>query len=285
MNKFTCCFVKDFSEATILQAINDYKPVFYMSGQYHMQALSCMDPSGHDLSSLVCVMPNGGMVSQGCVERLHAMLPSLKMVYQFYGSTEVGGVASTMDVSSSCLGALASGVTVYIRDLETGDRRGQGEVGEIMVRTGTTMKGYLNNETASKELYDEEGFVHMGDLGYYDSQGKLYFKDRIKEVIKCQNKWFGPSEVEESIESIPGVVEACIWSTYDVLKCDDIVHAAVTVNKADITKETIITHVSNNLPSHKHITGQIFFLDSIPHNPQGKKMRRVLILKQREGRL
>jgi len=109
------------------------------------------------------------------------------------------------------------------------------------------------------------------------------FRDRIKEVIKCQNKWFGPSEVEESIESIPGVVEACIWSTYDVLKCDDIVHAAVTVNKADITKETIITHVSNNLPSHKHITGQIFFLDSIPHNPQGKKMRRVLILKTEGG--
>ena len=72
-----------------------------------------------------------------------------------------------------------------------------------------------------------------------------------------------------------------------MLKCDDIVHAAVTVNvkNDDITKETILFHVSNNLPSHKHITGNIYFLDSIPHNPQGKKLRRTLILQQKEERL
>ena len=133
------------------------------------------------------------------------------MLFQFYGSTEVGGVSATHDVSSGCLGSLTPGVTVYIRDMETGARLKEGEVGEIMVKTGTTMKGYLNNDTANRELYDDKGFVHMGDLGYYDNQGKLYFKDRIKEVIKCQNKWFGPSEVEETIECIPGVVEACVW--------------------------------------------------------------------------
>lgn len=45
-------------------------------------------------------------------------------------------------------------------------------------------QGYLNNPTANKEFFTEDGFAKMGDLGYYDEQGRLYFKDRIKEVIK-----------------------------------------------------------------------------------------------------
>lgn len=46
------------------------------------------------------------------------------------------------------------------------------------------MQGYLNNPTANKEFFTEDGFAKMGDLGYYDEHGRLYFKDRIKEVIK-----------------------------------------------------------------------------------------------------
>ena len=46
------------------------------------------------------------------------------------------------------------------------------------------MQGYLNNQTANSEFFTEDRFAKMGDLGYYDEQGRLYFKDRIKEVIK-----------------------------------------------------------------------------------------------------
>ena len=46
------------------------------------------------------------------------------------------------------------------------------------------MQGYLNNQTANLEFFTEDGFAKMGDLGYYDEEGRLYFKDRIKEVIK-----------------------------------------------------------------------------------------------------
>ena len=305
MNRFTCCFIKNFSDEIMLKAIHDYKPVFYMSGPFHIQALSNMRAGDHDLSSLVCVMPSGGMVTPACVHRLQSLLPSLKMIYQFYGSSEVGGVSWTHDVRDACLGSLSPGVTAYIRNMETGGRMREGEVGEIMVKTGTTMKGYLNNSKATGELYDEEGFVHMGDLGYYDKTGKLFFKDRIKEVIKCQNKWFGPSEVEEMIETIQGVAEACVWvtvmifqnlfphfcfiqSTYDVMKCDDIVHVGVVLRRDvtdNIDKKVITDHVRNNLPAHKHITGDIFLLDSIPHNPTGKKLRRVLKSQQKDGKL
>ena len=47
------------------------------------------------------------------------------------------------------------------------------------------MRGYLNNEAATRDYFTEDWFACMGDIiGYYDQEGKLYFKDRIKEVIK-----------------------------------------------------------------------------------------------------
>ena len=53
-------------------------------------------------------------------------------------------------------------------------------------QTLTSMRGYLNNEAATRDYFTEDGFACMGDLGYYDQEGKLYFKDRIKEVIKVR---------------------------------------------------------------------------------------------------
>ena len=49
------------------------------------------------------------------------------------------------------------------------------------------VKGYLNNQAADTDYFTQDGFATMGDLGYYDEEGRLYFKDRIKEVIKVGN--------------------------------------------------------------------------------------------------
>jgi len=279
MNKFTCYFVKDteFTAEKLLQVVNDYKPVFYMSGPFHIQAISNLETKGLNLSSLFCIMPSGGQVTKGCIQKLHSMFPSLKLVFHFYGSTETGSVSWTFDTTDGCLGALTPGNMAYVRDLNTGEKLGPGQEGEICVKTMTCMKGYLNNPEANNEFFGEDGFARMGDLGHYNDEGKLFFKERIKETMKVQAKWFGPSEVEEAIEQIDGVLEACVWSTYNAHVGDDILHSAVVIKKeANITKDTIKDHVKNNLASWKQLTGDVMFLDSIPHNPQGKKLRRLL---------
>ena len=124
---------------------------------------------------------------------------------------KAGSIAWTFDTSFGCLGSLTPGSEAYIRDVNTGNKLGPYQDGEICVKSLTTMKGYLNNSEANDEVFDEEGFVHMGDFGFYDQEGKLHFKERIKEVIRVNSRWFGPSEVEDTIENINGVLEACVW--------------------------------------------------------------------------
>lgn len=280
MNKFTCCLIKeeDFNGPKALEAISNYKPAFYMAGTNHVLALASQEANDYDLSSIFCIMPAGGAVSAGIASNLKTLFPNLAMVYMFYGSTEVSGISGSMDVT--CLGALVPGVQVYIRDRETGEKLGPNQAGEIMVKTKTMMTGYLNRYDETEEFYDDEGFAHMGDLGYYDEEGKLFYKERIKELIKVSNYWFGPGEVENVLEEIPCVAEAAVWGSYNKHSGDDLVNAAIVLTTGPklevITREDIVHHVANNLQIQKHITGNIIFLDSIPHNPQGKKLRREL---------
>ena len=119
-----------------------YKAQFYMCGLNHFTAISNEERGGRDLSSMICVMPAGGGVSNQAVARMRTVFPSLMFAYIFYGSSEVSGVSGTMDEST--LGSLLPGVEVYIRDRKSGKRLGPGEHGEIMARTPTMMQGYLN---------------------------------------------------------------------------------------------------------------------------------------------
>ena len=78
------------------------------------------------------------------------------------------------------------------------------KMGEICAKTMTTMKviihdnynnisissmkGYLNNTEATAEFFTDDGFAAMGDLGYFDEEGKLFFKERMKDVLKVGSK-------------------------------------------------------------------------------------------------
>ena len=54
----------------------------------------------------------------------------------------------------------------------------------IMIVLVSSMKGYLNNSEATTEFFTDDGFAAMGDLGYFDEEGKLFFKERMKDVLK-----------------------------------------------------------------------------------------------------
>ena len=55
---------------------------------------------------------------------------------------------------------------------------------ELCVRGPNVMKGYLNNEEATRECIDADGFMHTGDVARVDEEGYFYIIDRLKELIK-----------------------------------------------------------------------------------------------------
>ena len=65
----------------------------------------------------------------------------------------------------------------------TDEELGPNEQGEIVIRGPQIMKGYLNNEAATKETV-RDGWVYTGDLGHYDEDGYFYVTDRLKDLIK-----------------------------------------------------------------------------------------------------
>ena len=131
----------------VLDMMAKYKAQFYMCGLNHFTAISNEERGDRNLSSMICVMPAGGGVTNQSVARMRKVFPSLMFAYIFYGSSEVSGVSGTMDEST--LGSLLPGVEVYIRDRTSGKRLGPGEHGEMMARTPTMMQGYLNRLNTS----------------------------------------------------------------------------------------------------------------------------------------
>ena len=70
----------------------------------------------------------------------------------------------------------------------TNERCGPEEVGEVCLKGPGLMTHFLNRPDETKEYFDEEGFGHMGDLCKYTADGQLIYVDRMKEMIKYEQK-------------------------------------------------------------------------------------------------
>jgi len=80
-----------------------------------------------------------------------------------------------------------------------------GELGEIVVRSAANTAGYFRNAAATGELFWQPGFIRTGDLGYLDPDGNLYVAGRLKNIIKRAGQTIYPQEVEEVVETVPGL--------------------------------------------------------------------------------
>ena len=108
---------------------------------------------------------------------------------------------------------------IKIVDTETFKELPHGEIGEIVINGPAVMKGYLNNpeETAATLKVHDDGkiWLHTGDLGYRDSDGFFYFKQRLKRMIKSSGINVYPSEVENVICRHEDVKFACVIGVDD----------------------------------------------------------------------
>ena len=149
----------------------------------------------------------------------------LKM-YQGYGLTETSPVIAAEDDKYQRLGSI--GKAFPSLDVKIVDENEEG-IGELVVKGPTVMLGYYNNEDATKETIDEEGWLHTGDLAKIDKDGFIFICGRKKFVIVLKNgKNIYPEELETLVNKIEGVKESFVYGSPeddgDYKICSEIVY-------------------------------------------------------------
>ncbi|RJP25374.1 MAG: long-chain-fatty-acid--CoA ligase [Candidatus Abyssobacteria bacterium SURF_5] len=149
-----------------------------------------------------------------------------------------------------------------------------GEVGELTVKGDTVMAGYWKMPEATAQVL-RDGRLHTGDLATVDSEGWIYIVDRKKDMIISGGANIYPREVEDVLFAHPAVLEAAVIGVPDE-KWGENVKALVVLKPAmQCSEEELINHCKANLASYKK-PKSIEFVDSLPRNPSGKVLKRVL---------
>lgn len=150
----------------------------------------------------------------------------------------------------------------------------QGEMGEMLLRGRTVMKGYWRRPEASAETL-KGGWLHTGDIGYLDEDGYVYIMDRKKDMIKSGGVAMWPREIEEVILRHPAVKEAAVIGIPDS-EWGEGVHAIIVLKDGEMaTEQEIINFCKKHMASYKK-PKSIEFLKSLPVSAYGKILKREL---------
>jgi fatty-acyl-CoA synthase len=196
------------------------------------------------------------------------------VVYNLYGSTEVAWatIAGPADLRAApgSAGRPPLGTTVRILDAG-GDRVPDGATGRIFVGSGMEFAGYTGG--GGKEVVD--GLMSTGDLGHFDSQGRLWVDGRDDEMIVSGGENVFPREIEELLGAHQAVVEAAAIGVPDPefgqrLRVFVVVRPGHTLDAAGVR-----AHVRANLARFK-VPRDVVFIEQLPRTPSGKILKRQL---------
>ena len=203
---------------------------------------------------------------------------------QAYGLTETTGVIALLahedhdpggpkaHLLRSC-GKPMPGTEIRIVDAETLSELPGGEVGEIWIKSRQNMKGYWNNDAATRETLVEDGWLRSGDAGYM-REGYLYIHDRVKDMIISGGENIYPAEIENVLMTHPGITDAAVIGVPDE-RWGESVKAIITRSDPGLTEQTVIELCRANLAHYKCPTS-VDWMEDIPRNPSGKILKTVL---------
>ena len=200
-----------------------------------------------------------------------------KVLLEGYGLSETSPSVSAspphLTEFNGKVGLPVPSTEISIRD-DDGKEVRRGQPGEICVKGPQVMQGYWENEEATAEAIDENGFFRTGDIGTLDKDGFLEIVDRKKDMILVSGFNVYPNEIEDVVSLHPDIVEAACVSVPDK-KTGEGVKLFVVKGNQSLTEKEIIAHCKENLTAYK-VPKQIEFIDELPKTNVGKVLRRAL---------
>jgi len=203
-------------------------------------------------------------------------------LYEIYGLTE-GGISTSLDAASypdklDSVGKPAEGVEVRIID-EEGRELPVGEIGEIVGRAGTMMRGYLNRDDLTREMLwkspEGEWFFRTGDMGRLDEDGFLYVLDRRKDMIISGGFNIYASDLEQVLLQHPEVADAAVIGIPSEQWGETPLGLVVPRPGAKVTEVELLEWANSRLGKAQRLSG-IEFRDDLPRSTIGKVLKREL---------
>ena len=168
-----------------------------------------------DVSSVRYTSNTGAALHLNHIQDLQTLFPQAK-IFSMYGLTECKRCTylppQDIERKPDSIGIPIPNTEMWIVD-EDGNRLAANQLGEIVVRGQTVMKGYLNKAEATAKkmkpgLLPGEHILHTGDYGMMDEEGYFYFYGRADEVIKSRGLKVSPKEIEMIINKHPDIQES-----------------------------------------------------------------------------
>lgn len=160
-----------------------------------------------------------------------------------YGMTECGPLISYTSWDTTKLGG--SGKPVDTLEITIDSPDPQKENGEIILRGENVMMGYYKNEKATREIIDEKGWMHTGDLGVIDNEGNIFIKGRSKSMLLGPSgKNIFPEEIEAVINNMAYIAESVVISEDNKLIAL-IYPDYEAIKKENISEEQLLTIIED----------------------------------------
>jgi|GEM_PF-2855171 len=232
------------------------------------------------LRSLRLCVSSGETLPAQLVQRFYAVVPGAALV-NFYGSSEVSADATWHRVNTSDTAPIPIGLPIPGNRIVVLDRAGQvlpvGAPGQIVIGGVGVARGYLhgNSSAFQRNLSDDkptdnaidEPIFATGDLGLWDSDGRLVYLGRMDRQVKIQGVRVEPTEIEATLEDHPGV--NAVYVSAAVAPEDGMVLTAYVAAEASVTVASLRAWLSRRLP-RALIPASFMILDALPLNASGK---------------
>ncbi|XP_075725422.1 uncharacterized protein LOC119179185 isoform X2 [Rhipicephalus microplus] len=243
---------------------------------------------GKQIRSIRRIGVAGGVLSQTTYDAAFKAFENLDSLVIMYTMTESGGIVCSTSLHEAVgigMGFPGAMVEIKVVDPVSRVKLGPNEPGEICFRIPTVMRGYYKRPKETAEFFEGNGWCRSGDIGYYDEDGRSYFVQRLKEMIKCMDNQVVPAELEQLLlqEHSEDIAEVTVVGLPHPLYGE--APAAVVVPRdqyvcrkaAGLLADQIKATISGKLAIHKHLYGGVFLFDSLPKTETAKVNRTAIV--------
>ncbi|KIY01017.1 uncharacterized protein Z520_03683 [Fonsecaea multimorphosa CBS 102226] len=288
---------------TILAALKTLSPVYIMAQFHYVEFLKHIqshaithiqtappvlvmlakrpETENYDISSLRNILCGAAPLSQELQNEVTAKLNGGRVV-QTWGMTEVTCSSLHMpggrDDRSGSVGYIDPNCEMKLLD-DAGVEVGVGERGEIHVRGPNICQGYWRNQEATRDLFDQDGFLRTGDIAVRNAEGLYWIVDRKKELIKVKGLQVAPAELEAALLEHDGVADAAVVGVKVGENGDEAPRAYVVLKEkfqGKLSAEALARWLQPRVAKHKYLTGGVVFIDEVPKSPSGKIQRKLI---------